>query len=1045
MNKYLLLLSVIFLSIFVSANTDSYGKQTDGLPKSYWTNVQGTGDFIYDFGNDAEIYRLTQQMSPKSSEFQCGTMEYLEIQKKVNPNLAIQMQEFEKQVKLWISEKYKEKSGDAQLQSLITVPVVVHILYSDERENVSDEKVDEQIEILNRDFGGQNPHPMGSFQDYLKANTGIQFVLAKRTIDGRETTGIERRQTTAASFPPNNGMKYYYTGGLDAWDPTIYFNIWVVDLDNYSGYAQFPGTAINSSFGVVVDYRGFGLTEGFYMTDGGLTTHEIGHCFNLRHIWGDDAGACTGTDYAEDVPNQSHPTYRNWQGPVTDDCSQNNPGIMYMNFMDYTADASMANFTPDQTLRIQACFAEGAPLYSLANSSSGDLPTGCEKPTGVRASFLSTTRATIEWTAMYGATSYNINYRKSGTTTWLSSISNQNFTEISGLVKNTSYEVRVQSMTGACNSNFSDLIEFKTLKNGPPPLTEAPSLSAPANAAASVELNPTLSWNPLTNNYTYYELQISEDVEFSNPIKLRGTSLYRYLFGLSYGRVYYWKVRGCNVSYPGPWSETRFFTTLNPTLSKPMQIFPEDNYYPVSISPKIAWEAVPNADSYVVQYSNYYDYSIYNQTQTNELSVDLSSLSQGKLYYWRVKAINNSGEFSPWAERNFTTEVIIPDGSVPLIPQNESVEISVNPYISWSSVDNANYYRLQYSEDPTFATISGGVTTSETSTNLQGLKSNTTYHWRVIVWFNETYLGVPSPWSASYSFTTGAVTLGTPTLIAPTNNSIEISINPALTWNPVVNADNYILQFANNSDFTGYTEIPTTTASANLSNLSYLTQYYWRVKAVNNGTESQWSDVWNFTTADDILLPPTLVSPINNAVNIATSPTLTWNAVDGAESYNLQYSKSSDFSQNTQISNISGTSSQISGLSLKTYYYWRVNASNQDNTSVWSNIWKFKTVLKGKLTFPEANEAVVASASLKFNPNPISNFAYFDLAVYETDMIRIEITDIAGREIAVLKNETLNQGNYSFSFDASNLATGVYYCHLIVGDEIQTIKMLVVK
>jgi hypothetical protein len=113
--------------------------------------------------------------------------------------------------------------------------------------------------------------------------------------------------------------------------------------------------------------------------------------------------------------------------------------------------------------------------------------------------------------------------------------------------------------------------------------------------------------------------------------------------------------------------------------------------------------------------------------------------------------------------------------------------------------------------------------------------------------------------------------------------------------------------------------------------------------------------------------------------------------------------------------------------------------------SAWSTVWKFKTVNSGKFSIPEANEIAVEKASLSFNPNPFSTLAYFKLEVFETDLVSIDITDIFGRKTAVLINEFRNPGTYEFDFDASSIPAGVYYCHLIVGNEIQTLKMVVMK
>ncbi|MCS7227986.1 MAG: amidase domain-containing protein, partial [Endomicrobia bacterium] len=91
---------------------------------------------------------------------------------------------------------------------------------------------------------------------------------------------------------------------------------------------------------------------------------------------------------------------------------------------------------------------------------------------------------------------------------------------------------------------------------------------------------------------------------------------------------------------------------------------------------------------------------------------------------------------------------------------------------------------------------------------------------------------------------------------------------------------------------------------------------------------------------------PTLVSPSNGATGVSLTPTLDWNAVSGASSYQVNLDNNSDFSSLiVNASGLTGTSYNIpSGrLSYNTRYYWRVRASNSYGSSGWSSIWSFTT------------------------------------------------------------------------------------------------------
>ncbi len=120
------------------------------------------------------------------------------------------------------------------------------------------------------------------------------------------------------------------------------------------GYAQFPGGAASTD-GVVITHTGFGTngtaTAPFAL--GRSATHEIGHWLNLFHIWGDDGGGCTGSDFVADTPNQADHNFGCPTFPSVT-CSNGPNGDMFMNYMDYTDDACMFMFTAGQVTRMDA-------------------------------------------------------------------------------------------------------------------------------------------------------------------------------------------------------------------------------------------------------------------------------------------------------------------------------------------------------------------------------------------------------------------------------------------------------------------------------------------------------------------------------------------------------------------------------------------------------------------------------------------------------------------------------------------------------------------
>jgi subtilisin family serine protease len=98
---------------------------------------------------------------------------------------------------------------------------------------------------------------------------------------------------------------------------------------------------------------------------------------------------------------------------------------------------------------------------------------------------------------------------------------------------------------------------------------------------------------------------------------------------------------------------------------------------------------------------------------------------------------------------------------------------------------------------------------------------------------------------------------------------------------------------------------------------------------------------------------PSLISPANGSTGIAINTALTWNAVSGATSYNVQVSTSSGFGTTVyNATGITATSVSPAGLANSTKYYWRVSATNGVGTGAWSTVRNFTTIASG--TVPAA-------------------------------------------------------------------------------------------
>jgi hypothetical protein len=255
------------------------------------------------------------------------------------------------------------------LSDVIVIPVVVHVVYNNQNQNISNDQIRSQIIVLNQDYRKKNndaSHIPAAFREFA-ADARIEFRLATVDPSGLPTDGIVRKSTGVPAFGVDDKIKSSITGGDDPWNRDQYLNLWVGNLNGGTvGYASVPGCAAEKD-GVVISYTAFGTTPNVKapFNKGRTSVHEIGHWLGLRHIWGD---ADCGDDKIDDTPPQAGPT-RGCPSGVIATCTSGAAGNMYMNFMDFTNDECTNMFTAGQASRMREQFQSGGARVALLSSN----------------------------------------------------------------------------------------------------------------------------------------------------------------------------------------------------------------------------------------------------------------------------------------------------------------------------------------------------------------------------------------------------------------------------------------------------------------------------------------------------------------------------------------------------------------------------------------------------------------------------------------------------------------------------------------------------
>lgn len=251
-----------------------------------------------------------------------------------------------------VQKKLLEKSFyPTKSDTVITIPVVVHVIYKSAAENITYAQIKSQIDVLNEDFRKLNFDTTNVASGFSKADVKFEFSLAIQDPNGNFTSGITRNQTNEDNICGINKNQYYKL--VPAWNNNRYLNIWVCDAGELLGFAyppNAPGVTADED-GVVIGPEYFG-TSGTAIPPynlGRTTTHEVAHYFDLLHLWGNDQNPnCSSDDQIADTPNQGLEIY---------DCPNSNVSCgsadMLSNFLQYTDDNCMGNFTLGQKARMR--------------------------------------------------------------------------------------------------------------------------------------------------------------------------------------------------------------------------------------------------------------------------------------------------------------------------------------------------------------------------------------------------------------------------------------------------------------------------------------------------------------------------------------------------------------------------------------------------------------------------------------------------------------------------------------------------------------------
>lgn len=437
--------------------------------------------------------------------------------------------------------------------------------------------------------------------------------------------------------------------------------------------------------------------------------------------------------------------------------------------------------------------------YSAPATFTTVTPT-CSIPISLTTANVTTTTATLSWAAVIGATSYNIQYRKTGVTTWTTTTATTASKALTALTAGTGYDFQVQAVC-LINSAYSSLGNFTTLAYScgtPTALTS----SAVANTTA------TLSWTAVSGA-TSYNIQYRK-TGVTTWTTTTATIASKAIASLSVATVYEFQVQAvCAIT--SPYSAMATFTTTS-SCGTPSAL---NTSTVTASSATLSWQAVSGAISYNIQY-RIIGATSWTVTTAATTTKSLTNLVAGTSYQFQIQTmclLNVPSVYSTMA--SFTT--LTNCGSPSSLSTSAITDSSA--MLSWLAVSGANSYNIQYR--PTGTTTWSTITASTTTINITNLLATTNYEFQV-----QALCGTASAYSQSANFSTlePIPTCATPTGLSTANIT---ATGVTLSWQEVVGVGGYNIQYriiGSNIWNTTYASINTKTLTGLLETNTYEVQ-----------------------------------------------------------------------------------------------------------------------------------------------------------------------------------------------------------------------------
>jgi photosystem II stability/assembly factor-like uncharacterized protein len=457
-------------------------------------------------------------------------------------------------------------------------------------------------------------------------------------------------------------------------------------------------------------------------------------------------------------------------------------------------------------------------------------------------------------------------------------------------------------------------------------------------------------------------------------------------------------------------------STIPPLPAIPLAKLPLDKASQSPLTVSLSWDSVAYTESYTVQVATDSSFTnlIVNDSTITAITRQVTGLSDGARYYWRVAAKNVIGTSSYSDIRSFSTVINTPGTLTAQALPSERI------ILSWTDKSNNN---LGYIIERKLAAENNYIVIDTLKSDIIGYTDTTlisinTYQYRI-----KSYnLVETSAYSNEVTIKTLPPYPSLPLLIAPLNNLSNLSATLYLSWNTSTSADSYRLQVSKDSTFKSFilNDSTLTTPTRQVTGLDDGVRYYWRVNSKNAAGISPYSDIRLFSTI------------LNTPGNLSASALwgykvlLKWTDASNNESgYVIERKLSADTSytliDSVKLNIITFTDSSLT--SINTYNY-RVKAYNTYGSSLYSNIASVSTITSVNSKYSQIPTKYELSQNY---PNPFNPTTIIEYGLPSQSLVKIVVYNILGEVVKELANGQQSAGYHNVSFGANNISSGIYF------------------